>query len=332
MTTASAISMNSLAMQQESNVLSVVFSLTSGDPHPEAKLKHVITAVKEKVRSKSEEALLKRLELALMAIELKSHQQGFAVFVSSDRTEVVALNYPACERIVFGEQFALTEALYSSRAYPEYTALLMGASQARMFKGAGRYVSEVKADEPELDHLSHQIKERASLIKSQGSGHGAEALVVQKMQTTMLALLEKNQPAVLIGSEQNLAVQPNSGVNVDELVAAKITGNYDTATAGQIGELAAAAVQSCLKEETERELGRIDQLKHDHKVASGIDELSQVLSEGRVDTLYVEEQIDSVNADAERLASLAIRAKAKVVFLPPGSLQSYTGIAAALRY
>lgn len=305
----------------ETKVLSVLFPAPKGNP--ETQLKHILSIVKEK--TSADDGLVRKLEMALLELDFKGRNPGYAIFVGEE-TRVTGLNYAPAERVILAQRCALTEVLYSNFAFPEYALLTIGSNEARLFKGSGRYLVEVKADEMEdLAHLTHLAKQRAGLVRAHGSGHGAEAAVVKNMQTILSTL---SDPLVLVGDD-TIAIAEACG----RKYAGKITGSYEHLTLSQAADLGAPAMDTYVAERIKEELARIDRLKHEHKLAYGEDDIRTLLKEGRVETLFIEGLGASPwgLTTAEELAGLTLEARANVVVLPEGSLKE-GGMAAALRY
>ena len=318
-----------LPQSQDAEVLTIVFDLSgaSADKHShEVKVKNLLSQVRDMLcENPTGEVLLKQLETLLRQLDYKPHSQALALFISANSAQAVALNYPAQPRVVIGNEFALKEALYSRFAFPTYATLSFAANQARLFKGNGHYLSEVRNDD---DHLSHLLKERSSVVKSQGSGHGAEASIMHKIEASLKTILEEHAPVVLIGLPENISL-----VGLEKFVAGTISGNYETATASEIAAVAEPVITAYIERKTREEMAKLDALKHDHKLATGASEIAELMASGRVETLYMEEGPGGPTIlPEESLANQTMAFKGSIVFLPAGSLKNYGGLAAALRY
>lgn len=324
----------------DGEVVTLIVDLSLNRKQNEVTVNHFSSAMQQlgfRTRSFLEQSrLLEKINLTLNGIK-NTVRGSVAIFAAPDCVKVVPLRYQAVSRLVLDQHFALSELIYAESHYPLRHILVFGGSSARLFTGAGELCSEVTDYQPVM-HVTHILK---SLLHAgatdEGHGRGIRLQARPKLYEAVNALVESlPAPVIILGASD--AGQLSDVAS--ERVLALVEGNYEHASISDISEIAQKALELAGLQKTQNCLGEIDRLRHEKRIGAGGDEITQLLDEGRLQTLYFEETaITRLNPDpshrmveTDRLINRTLQQRGDVVFLPEGSLAEYGGMVAGLRY
>jgi hypothetical protein len=329
-----------LMQNNKGEVVTLIVDFSLNRKQNDATVKHFSSEMQRlkfrgtKVLDQSE--LLEKLNLTLNGIN-NTVRGSVAIFAAQDFIKVVPLHYQAISRLVLDSGFALSELLYAESRHPLHHILVFGGNGVRLFTGAGELCSEVTDYQPVI-HVTHLLKS----LDHSGSADEAHARGVKlqakpKLHEAINNLVANlSSPVVVLGASN--AGQLDQAAS--ERVLALVDGNYEHASISDISEIAQKALDLTELQHTQIYLSEIDKLRHEKRLGAGCDEIVQLLGEGRLQTLYLEEtaitQLQPGEAhelvDVDKSIALTLQQRGDVVFLPEGSLAESGGMVAGLRY
>lgn len=187
-----------------------------------------------------------------------------------------------------------------------------------------------------MAHINHLLKSASqAIVSGAASAKGLKIHSNPKLEESILGLLKTiSGPVIAVGESQY--------ANLDECtnISATIEGNYEHASVAEIGLIAEDALNIAESKSAEKYLAEIDTLRHEKRLGAGLNEITQLIDEGRVRTLYIEHNLlrNPISEPAHKLTEIdklvtqTLRHKGQIAFLPDDSLSSYEGAVAGLRY
>ena len=333
-----------LISYQKFPVISAVISLGLARADNETKIRRVLaealSLIPKALLRVDREIFLARLELMLQELAAAGHPKSVAIFVGKEITRIMPLNFTAQDRLVIDRTCAVMEVVYSKTMFPLFNVIVLSGNDARVFKGVGDHLVEIKHCQL-VSHLSHLLKHHVDVIKTTQSEKVNSANTTScsalQLNAAFLALIKNlDHPAIVIGLDRIGAFSQE----MLKFIAGSADGDFDYVSNAEIGRLAEEIASKWVTRKMQNERSAIDRYKHCKKLGSGAVEIKTLIEHGRVDKLYLEDLQTAGLAQSnshkltvqDLLLSLALKSDGQVLFMPPGSLSEYEGMAAGLRY
>lgn len=318
-------------------------------------LKDAGRRLKEEFSGRQCEALMDRLRHLAGRVEQRNNTEGLALFASEDHAEWHRLPFAVEARVAIDETYATRDLVYAFNRSPRYRVLVLSAKTTRLYEGVHERLDEIENSDfprPYADPDSGQPLP---------SGRGVDSEVAHQLLGRFLAEVDEALdrifqpdplPFVACGVERILA-RFQAITRHGELLAGDVEGSHERTPANDLGAKTRPVIDAWLKVRRDRVFERLEQATGANRAAAGLQECWRVASEGRVDTLLVEEDfrvpgrvnqqgtlvpVDDSGApgiidDAvDELIETVLAASGQVVFFSPGRLAGRDRIAAILRY
>ncbi|MCG6493841.1 chemotaxis protein [Kitasatospora sp. A2-31] len=296
-----------------------------------------------------------QLDRAMREVDLVHAEDGLAIFAAPGEFQVWSLPRTVPARVVLSETFLTRNLVSAYIAGAPYWVLTVAADRVALFGGTGPRLVEHTAGRFPLDQVlpdwdverQEQIGDVPSTFRDEETRR-----FLRHADTALTAVLEADpRPLYVLGEAAALALLDEVGTAVKRATAQVPRGGLGHAAAAAVAE----AVRPTVAQQGQRAVAevhkRLDQARSDKALASGIDEVWQSVTLGRVALLAVEEDYwepvrvadnHLVPADAgepdvredmvDEIVERALDTGATVRFVPAGELADGGRIAAVLRY
>lgn len=335
--------------------------------HPENKqdaihLKNLVREVEERLHQeftkREAQSAVQNLAQLVESVDHEHNLDGLALFASADYRRAMRLPFPVKARVQIDESFAVRDLVYAFNRSPHYLVLVLDENNTRLYGAYLDFLEEVKLGK---FPLSHGGPGGASRLPG---GHGVNPSAVRdahrrefvrKVDQELEAVLKiDDSPVVVTGTEDFLA-DFTSMTQHSERVIGTLKGSHGETSPHVLGELVWPVAKAGFAALRANTLSRLDAAVSAGKYASGIVQVWEAASQGRVDLLVVEadfRQPGILPADAGHLPTLVddptdpsaeddlvdlaiqltLEKGGKVSFADPGTLAQHDRIAAILRF
>lgn len=304
-----------------------------------------------------------QLDLAVADLDLRYALDSLVIFAAKGEYEVWALPRPAPARVVFNHTFLTRNLVAAMEHRRPYWALAVAADRTTLWSGSGDTLREDRAHafpvlpEP-TDNEDVERVERIGDIPGPFDDEETRRYLRQVDNALEALLITDPRPVYLVGVAPALSLLAEVGSAASVAVARVAKGGLTDGPAPVL----AAALRPALAEQAAREAKRVierfGEAQGRRVFAAGLQEVWQVVQEGRIDLLAVEESHQrTVRVIGERLApadpdqstreelgaqvledvvdeiiETALDTGSEVAFVPDGTLAAHGHIAAVLRF
>jgi hypothetical protein len=306
-------------------------------------------------------SLQEQLARAAAEIDLVHALDGLVVFATTEEHQIWTLPRSVPERVVLSDSF-LTRNLVAAQAQARpYWILAVAADQATLWSGTGDLLRQHEGDgfpaapDPAQWDVQHQERTggQPSAFSDEDTRHFLRAA-----DAALAALQARDpRPLFLVGLPEALTLLKEVGTAATAAPAGTVPKGGLTRGPAQalLAETARARAEETGREQ-ERVRGALDAAQSRKQFAAGLDEVWELVREGRADLVAVEEHFqrtvrltdghltpaepepaggweEGVREDiVDELVETALGTGTEVRFLPDGLLSGHDGVAAALRY
>ncbi|WP_298816601.1 AOC03_06830 family ribosome hibernation factor [Chloroflexus sp.] len=303
------------------------------------------------------EPILRRLELLVNDIDYRYTLDGMAIFVNRDTALWYMTPFPLKERVIVDETFYTRDLVYAMNRAPRYWVLALSEKPTRLFEGTRETLQEVETGGFPMAHLgpggARGIPNDPAINQSAYRDEHHRIFFRQVDEALAPFMADDPLPLALAGVDRYLAFFREVSKHSDAIIAT-LTGNYDNASAHDLGQLIWPIVESNLQHRRQQVLRELEAAIGGQRYASTIGEVWRFAREGRVMSLLVEENYhqpalvdesgfrltlidepttpEALDDAVDEIIATVIDRGGKVVFLADGSLSAHQCIAAILRY
>jgi Bacterial archaeo-eukaryotic release factor family 3 len=261
--------------------------------------------------------------------------QSLAVCVSAEYAVAVQLGTPVEERVIIDDSFATRDLVADVNRTALYRVVTVSERKSRMFVGDRLRLVEERSDDWPLERDESMNSETWS---------NAVALKLRAEQ------MANEMPIIFAGVESSVRKTiRSSSVEVTGLVA----GNHDRTGWVDLHNSAWPLVSDWLRTKTQRSMDRLDAARSARRFAGGIEEIWPLATQGRVETLVIEESFsmsaridengevneatdvespDVIDDLVDEAIEAVLGAGGTAVFVGDGELADHHRIAAVLRF
>ncbi|MFB7617260.1 chemotaxis protein [Kitasatospora sp. NPDC056181] len=296
-----------------------------------------------------------QLDLALREVDLVHAEDGLVIFAAPGEHQVWSLPRTVPARVVFSETFLTRNLVSAYTASAPHWVLTVAADRVALFGGTGARLAEHTAGGFPLDHVGPdwdvERKERIGDVPSTFRDEETRRFL-READTALGAVLDADpRPLYVLGEAAALSLLGEVGTAVKRAAAQVPRGGLGHAAPAVVVEAARPTVEQQARQAVAELHRRLDQSLGVRALASGMDEVWQNVTEGRVAVLAVEEDYwepvkvtdnhlvpapagePDVREDmVDEIVERALDTGATVQFVPAGELAAHGRIAAALRY
>lgn len=286
------------------------------------------------------ETLTRRVDQLIDKLNFQTGAQSVGLFVSPDESHLSQYYVNIPERQYIGDYFSSYESIYAQNESAPYLLFLLEPAALHLYRGQGTHLESL-SESKETMRLLSVYKQRSTMQADKDGkvrkGHEYDSKWKNELFKAIADLCSAERvPAFFAGL--NLA-----GTNESELrsygieVLAGVEEVHQRSSAEALKTLAEKLIV-CLK--AERSATLIDQCQTaegNHKLATGLDEISACAKEGRGEVLILEtpewETAGKLELGALHEAIRETKLKhGKVEFVPEGTISKWNGAAMILRY
>ena len=301
--------------------------------------------------------LLNRLDELAAGIDFQHTLDGAALFVNGDFARAFHLPFPLKERVVVDASFFTRDLVFAMNRTPRYWTLALSEKATRLFECTRETFQEIRGDGFPASHEGPG----GELFLPGGPGVNTSAYrdehhrqFFRQIDAALKPLMAEDPlPLAVAGVDRYLAFFAEV-TDHKHLITTTLTGNYDKASAHELGQLVWPLVNASLAEKRRQVLSELDQAIGERKVVSTIGEVWRLAHEGRGSRLLVEEdfhypaRVDETGmhlTPAEDLAApevlddavdvlieTVLGKQGQVTFVENGELEAHQRIALILRY
>lgn len=311
-------------------------------------------------------------ELHRDTLEWQNMSAGLAFFIRPDWNACYRLEVEVPTIAMIGDRFVMSPLLPALTDDSQFLVLTVSQRRVRLLRGDHERLSEVELDDvpTDLREFTEPHDPRSNTMTRPVSpkggqavffGHGAaddhfkkdqvQGFLQQVSNGLQTYLADQHLPMVLVGLEEMLAFY--RGVNqYAHLASDEVRSNPDSLTPKQLHEAAWPLINKQFQIKRDTEISRFDQLIGTGKASDVVDEIATAARDGRVDMLFVTEDlwnpdetpstppVVSLGRNAQfsdwetidRAATDALTHDGRVYSVPASTMPSKTGIAAIFRY
>lgn len=325
------------------------------------RVKNLVTAAANRLTGtygkRAVEPILRRLEALAGDIDYRYTLDGLAIFVNQDTSLLYTVPFPLKERVVVDETFYTRDLVYALNRTPRYWVLALSEKPARLFEATRETLQEIQTGGFPLAHLgpggARGLPNDPAINQSAYRDEHHRIFFRQVDEAFAPFMAGDPLPLALAGVDRYLAFFREVSKHSAAIIAT-LTGNYDTATAHDLGRLIWPLVETSLQHRSQQILRELEVAVGGQRSASTLGEVWRFAREGRVATLLVEEDYhqpalvdesglrlnlideptapDALDDAVDEVIATVIEHGGRVAFVPNGALRAHQQIAAILRY
>lgn len=293
---------------------------------------------------------LEQLERAVEEVDLARVLDGLAVFATATERHIVYLPIPVRARVIVDTSFATRDLVRSLQLNPRYWVLVLSDRATRLFEGVGGHLIEITTtgfpllnghgDEPlprdfGQEPSAHRIARRRAHFRR-----------VDQAFAPLAA--EQPLPVIVVGVARSLAFLDEVSRH-RHLVIGQVVGGHDSTPAHHLGELVRPVVDDLVADSRRAALAELQHAVKERRYAGGLNEVRELIDQGRGAHLLVEEHLGVGHSPAEEqsahphdrspdgdpvddVVEAALDKKGRVTFVGDGTLRARGRIAVVLRY
>lgn len=190
-----------------------------------------------------------RFDSVLENVDYIRLQEGLAIFISPNVSQIHLLPFHVKEKVVVGQKFELRDLIYYAQFLNPYFVLALSKKKVRLFKGTGRDLQEVTNNDFPRPYVEEFEYERPAIASSASQGLKAferDKSIVQEMRTkhffkdadeTLNRYLKDDTRLFVAGVQEELANFQSISQHLGN-VAGRIEGNYDFDAIHPLAEIA----------------------------------------------------------------------------------------------
>jgi len=301
--------------------------------------------------------LLTQLEKLVAEIDFRNTSDGLALFVNRDLARAVQLPFTLRENVNVGETFLTRDLVYALNRTPRYWTLVLSEKPTRLFEGTLDILSEVQSDGFPIFHQGpggEQPLPGGFGIKKSAYRDEYHRQFFRKVDTTLKPFLADDPlPLIVVGVDRFLAFF-NEVSSHKEFILSTLKGSHDKTSPPELAKLVWPLAKAALAEQRQKVFSELDKAMGEKKVASAINEVWRLASEGRGSLLLVEEGFhyparvdatgriitpaddatapDVIDDAVDEISETVLMKQGRVVFVEDGQLETHQRIALILRY
>jgi hypothetical protein len=301
--------------------------------------------------------VLARLDDLVAGVDLRHALDGLALFANQDYAESFMVPHLLEERIVIDATFYVRDLVRAANRAVRYRVLVLSEKPTRLFVAERDDLTEITAGKFPMTHERPGGDQRMP----GGQGINKSALrdeyfnqFLREVDAEYRRLAAADPlPVVLVGTGNNLAAYQAVMVNPEQVLTT-VTGSHDVTTASELSKLVWPAAKEAFTALRAARLEALAEAMAGGRVVSGIQEVWTTASEGRGDTLYVEDGYvypaalsadgawvtpagdtrgpDTMDDAVDEIITAVLDKGGSVVFADPGVLEQAGRIVLTLRY
>lgn len=307
-----------------------------------------------------------RFDSVLENIDYIRLQEGLAIFISPNVSQIHLLPFQVKEKVVVGQKFELRDLIYYAQFLNPYFVLAVSKKKVRLFKGTGRDLQEVTNNDFPRSYVEEYEYERPAIASSASTSLKAferDKSIVQEMRIkhffkdadeTLSRYLKDDTRLFVAGVQEELANFQAISHHIENLTG-KIEGNYDFDAIHPLAETAWKKMKEAIHESHKHLLAKANEDVGRNMVAEGIVNVWRAAVLGQGLTLLVEKDYGVMayhhpenNAEihltppaarheilvnaADALIEIVREKGGKIVILENGELEALGHVAMFLRY
>lgn len=300
-------------------------------------------AIKEKLNSLTEETDFNHL------------QDGLAYFISNENFYRFFFPFPVKEKVIIGDNFYTRDLIFGLNRTPLYFAVVIDEKNTRIFSCVRDNINEAVHSMLPLKNIVHEIREGDYPDNSYNDRiRENEERTKNHLRDTYKILKEltgaNRTPVVVCGTERQISFFRDICTSEYQFIG-EITGNYGSSSAAELAPLIWRTAKSGFAEIRKKILNTVDHAVSAKKFATGLQEIWNLVSEGRGLTLLTEinhsapgiikdghvEITDTFQTGGtedviDEIIEMVFSKGGNVVFFDKDVLQQYGRIALILRY
>ncbi len=318
-------------------------------------LKNLINELEEKLKSKVDkkeaENLLNKVNVVIEEIDFFRLSEGLGIFVNEERGFYIKFPFSVPALTVVDDTFLTKFLIKQYNRSLEYFLLNLNEGETNLFYGFNKILEPIESED-----FPFSIKDVVELEYEQGTW-GFESAQIERLRQYVresYKRFKKNTPegSNLIISGVNKINSLFEEVNNCKGLIGKIEGSYNIQDLITLGKKAHEIITKYLSEQREKLFKEFVESFGYKKGAYGLLDVWNLASQGRVETLLVEENycqparfegnqpvfVEEVNDTyvvedlVDETIELVFTQKGKVYFYEDGKLKDYQRIGAILRY
>lgn len=301
--------------------------------------------------------LLDRLEDLVEGIDYRHTLNGLALFVNRDFARLVQLPFTLKENVNVGETFLTRDLVFALNRAPRYWTLVLSEKPTRLFEGVRDILIEVQEGGFPIIHEGpggeQSLPGGFGIEKTTDRDEYHRSFFRQVDAALKPFLADDPLPLVVVGVDRFLAFF-NEVTEHKDTILTTLQGSHDKTSPSELAKLVWPLVKGALAEQRQKVFFELDKAVGERKVASTINEVWRLASDGRGYLLLVEEdfhfsaRVDetgrhltpSVDATApdviddavDDVIETVLSKQGQVVFVENGQLETHQRIALILRY
>lgn len=301
--------------------------------------------------------LLDHLEELVEGIDYDHTLDGLVLLVNADYSRAVQLPFSIKECVNVGETFLTRDLVFALNRTPRYWALVLSEKPTRLFEGTRDTLVEVTEGGFPFTHEGpggiQALPGGFGIKKSAYRDEYHRQFFRQIESGLKLFMADDPLPIAVVGVDRFLAFF-NEVTDYKGSIVTTLKGSHDKTSPYELAKLVWPLVKDALYERRQFGLKQLDTAKGERKLASSIDEVWRMASDGRGETLFVEEDFhyparldktgryitmaddatapDVIDDAVDEIIETVLIKKGQVVFMEPGQLREYQHIALVLRY
>lgn len=341
----------------------ITIALNTHRTHPDTEkdaivLKNLVAEAAERLAVNTDNnvarTLTEKLETLAKSVDHRANLDSLLLFVNMDIAEMVRLSIPVTDRVVFGDRFATRDLLHSTHLETRYFILVLNKDEAKLIEARNdQAIRESVAPFPiqNADHsktFSAQSKDTnrtGALISEFFNFVDKEVNKVRK---------EDPLPVLICSDESNFYEYLKIADQQKSILPEFLNRSRQNEKPNAIVADAWPILQQYTQNKNDVRISELLQAVNQQKFLSDTNDISRAITEGRVQTLFLEHGLhqsaandqgqinDEIAAIAdsrtaiddiyEDLIGRHIDSGGDVVLLPQGTLPQFNGLGAVTRY
>lgn len=312
--------------------------------------------------------LIHALDSLVDSIDFTHTKEGLGIFLSENIHEVVLFPFPVHQKITCDSSFSKLELYYYLFTDFDYTLLSIQQETIRLFSGEGSVLTETMNDDFPMNYEETYEYAKPSKIRSHGStvskqferekGVLEEKRMVDFFKSADLKMdsyIKADQPLLVAGGKQELSAFLELTKHMTQ-IATTINKNLVFKDVFQLGKSTWAQLEVVTKKVEDLKVRNLSELWGQNMLVFGIDDVWKSAVTGNCSELMIDKTYHAsafissdrkflrthkptnasnytiIDTPFEHIISQVLQKRGKVVFVNPGKLNEFNGIALKLRY
>lgn len=344
-------------LMQQKDVPAVTIMLPTHRTHPdnlqdEIQLKNLIKTAEEQLYEKYEKRTVWPILEHLQAIESDINRDynldALIIYATPTFAKLVKLATEVTARVVIGDSFDVRPVYKAMQQVEHYYIISISMQKIRLLEAFNnKLVQEFSNKDFPFENTQYYTSD--PIRKGQGNVEDKYLMEYFNVADKRFKTYYYNNPlpVVLAGDSWNLSHYPYQ-MDIKDIVMGTLEGSYDHTDPGELVRMVYPVVSQVIKDRQSAYLHQIEAGQRAQRVMDDLNDIYRAATGGNAESLYLERDffqpgrikdgLISVSQEKDApdvvldLVDAVAKSGGNVVFMDPGTLSIYNGVALVTRY